>query len=70
MSTRKGEFFKLTDLVKEVGADATRLFYLLRRSDQHMDFDIDLAKDNSKDNPVYYVNMHMLGAIIYEKIKI
>ena len=55
MSTRKGEFFKLTDLVKEVGADATRLFYLLRRSDQHMDFDIDLAKDNSKDNPVYYV---------------
>ena len=55
MSTRKGEFFKLTDLVKEVGADATRLFYLLRRSDQHIDFDIDLAKDNSKDNPVYYV---------------
>lgn len=55
MSTRKGEFFKLTDLVKEVGADATRFFYLLRRSDQHMDFDIDLAKDNSKDNPVYYV---------------
>ena len=55
MSTRKGEFFKLTDLVKEVGADATRFFYLLRRSDQHMDFDIDLAKENSKDNPVYYV---------------
>lgn len=55
MSTRKGEFFKLTDLVKEVGADATRLFYLLRKSDQHMDFDIDLAKDNTKDNPVYYV---------------
>jgi len=48
-------FFKLTDLVKEVGADATRFFYLLRRADQHMDFDIDLAKDNSKDNPVYYV---------------
>ena len=55
MSTRKGEFFKLTDLVKEVGADATRLFYLLRKSDQHMDFDIDLAKENTKDNPVYYV---------------
>jgi arginyl-tRNA synthetase len=55
MSTRKGEFFKLTDLVKEVGVDATRLFYLLRKSDQHMDFDIDLAKDNTKDNPVYYV---------------
>jgi arginyl-tRNA synthetase len=55
MSTRKGEFFKLTELVKEVGADATRFFYLLRRADQHMDFDIDLAKDNSKDNPVYYV---------------
>jgi arginyl-tRNA synthetase len=45
----------LEQLVKEVGKDATRFFYLARKSDQHMDFDIELAKSNNSNNPVYYI---------------
>ena len=55
MSTRSGEFVTLRDLRKEVGNDATRFFYVLRKSDQHLDFDLDLAKSQSNENPVYYV---------------
>lgn len=55
MSTRSGEFVTLRDLREEVGTDATRFFYLLHKSDQHMDFDLELAKAHSNDNPVYYV---------------
>ena len=55
MSTRSGEFVTLHDLVEEVGADAARFFYVLRKSDQHLDFDLDLAKSQSNENPVYYV---------------
>ena len=55
MSTRAGEFVTLRELRKEVGNDAARFFYLLRKSDQHLDFDLDLAKSQHNDNPVYYV---------------
>ncbi|MDE2211959.1 MAG: arginine--tRNA ligase [Betaproteobacteria bacterium] len=55
MSTRKGQFVTLRELRTEVGPDAARFFYVLRKSDQHLDFDLDLAKSESNDNPVYYV---------------
>ncbi len=55
MSTRSGEFVTLRELRGEVGNDAARLFYVLRKSDQHLDFDLDLAKSQSNDNPVYYI---------------
>ncbi|MGH8864505.1 MAG: arginine--tRNA ligase, partial [Burkholderiales bacterium] len=55
MSTRAGEFVTLRELRKEVGNDAARFFYVLRKSDQHLDFDFDLAKSQSNDNPVYYI---------------
>jgi arginyl-tRNA synthetase len=55
MSTRAGEFVTLRELRREVGNDAARFFYVLRQSDQHLDFDLELAKSQSNDNPVYYV---------------
>lgn len=55
MSTRSGEYVTLRDLRHEVGNDAARFFYVLRKSDQHLDFDLDLAKSQSNDNPVYYI---------------
>jgi arginyl-tRNA synthetase len=55
MSTRAGEFITLRELRREVGNDAARFFYVLRSSAQHLDFDLDLAKSNSNENPVYYV---------------
>ena len=55
MSTRSGEFVTLRELRHEVGNDAARFFYVLRKSDQHLDFDLDLAKSQSNENPVYYV---------------
>jgi len=55
MSTRSGEFVTLRELIGEVGADAARYFYSSRRSEQHLDFDLDLAKAESQDNPVYYL---------------
>jgi arginyl-tRNA synthetase len=55
MSTRSGEFVTLRALRQEVGNDAARFFYVLRKSDQHLDFDLDLAKSQTTDNPVYYV---------------
>lgn len=55
MSTRAGEFVPLRALREEVGNDAARFFYVLRKSDQHLDFDLDLAKAQSTENPVYYV---------------
>jgi arginyl-tRNA synthetase len=55
MSTRAGEFVTLRELRREVGNDAARFFYVLRKSDQHLDFDLDLAKSQSNDNPVYYL---------------
>ena len=55
MSTRAGEFVTLKQLVGEVGVDAARYFYVMRRADQHLEFDLDLATAQSNDNPVYYV---------------
>jgi arginyl-tRNA synthetase len=55
MSTRSGEFVTLRELRHEVGNDAARFFYVMRKCEQHMDFDLDLAKSESSDNPVYYI---------------
>ncbi|HHH38575.1 MAG TPA: arginine--tRNA ligase, partial [Sedimenticola sp.] len=55
MSTRSGSFVTLRELRKEVGRDAARFFYVMRKCEQHLDFDLDLAKSQSSDNPVYYV---------------
>ena len=55
MSTRSGEFVTLREVLDEVGTDAARFFFLTKRSDSHLDFDLDLAKRQSRDNPVYYV---------------
>ena len=55
MSTRSGEFVTLRELRKEVGNDAARFFYVMRKCEQHMDFDLDLAKSQSNDNPLYYI---------------
>ena len=55
MSTRSGEFVTLRELREEVGNDAARFFYVMRKNDQSLDFDLDLAKSHSNDNPVYYI---------------
>ena len=55
MSTRSGSFVTLRELREEVGTDAARFFYVMRKCEQHMDFDLDLAKSQSNDNPVYYI---------------
>ena len=55
MSTRSGQFVTLRELRAEVGDDAARFFYVMRRCEQHMDFDLELAKSQSSDNPVYYI---------------
>ncbi|HSN70448.1 MAG TPA: arginine--tRNA ligase [Steroidobacteraceae bacterium] len=55
MSTRSGEFITLRELRDEVGNDACRFFYVMRSNDQHLDFDLELAKSTSNDNPVYYI---------------
>ena len=55
MSTRSGQFITLRELREEVGTDAARFFYVMRSHDQHLDFDLDLAKSRSNENPVYYI---------------
>ncbi len=55
MSTRAGQFETLKDVVDEVGADAARFMFLSRKSDSRLDFDLELVKQKSMDNPVYYV---------------
>ena len=55
MSKRSGDYVTLRDLRKEVGNDAARLFYVMRSNDQHLDFDMELAKSKSNENPVYYI---------------
>ena len=55
MSKRAGDFVTLRDVVQDVGADAARFIFLTRRSDSHLDFDLDVAKEQSRENPVYYV---------------
>jgi arginyl-tRNA synthetase len=55
MSKRSGDYVTLRELRREVGNDAARLFYVMRSNDQHLDFDLELAKARSNDNPVYYI---------------
>ncbi|MFK5970400.1 MAG: arginine--tRNA ligase [Candidatus Marithrix sp.] len=55
MSTRSGEFVTLRELREEVGRDAARFFYVQRKSEQHLNFDLELAKSQTNDNPVYYI---------------
>ena len=55
MSTRSGQYITLRELIDEVGKDATRFFYILRKCEQHLDFDLELAKSRSNENPVYYI---------------
>jgi arginyl-tRNA synthetase len=55
MSTRAGEFITLRQLRAEVGNDAARFFYVMRSHDQHLDFDLELAKSRTNENPVYYI---------------
>ena len=69
MSTRSGEFITLRELREDVGNDASRYFYVMRSNDQHLDFDTDLAKAHTKDNPVYYVQyMHARICSVFEKM--
>ena len=70
MSTRSGEFVTLQELINEVGSDAARFFYLSRRADQHLDFDLDLAKSKSNENPVYYVQYaHARICSVFEQLQ-
>ena len=55
MSTREGQFITLTEVMREVGSDAARFFFLLRKTDAHLEFDLELAKQQSPENPVYYI---------------
>ena len=55
MSTRSGQFITLRELREEVGSDAARFFYIMRSHEQHLDFDLDLAKSRTNENPVYYI---------------
>ena len=55
MSTRAGEFVTLRELMDEVGIDAARFFFLMRKTESHLDFDLELAKQKSEENPVYYL---------------
>lgn len=70
MSTRSGEFVTLRELRREVGNDAARFFYVMRKCEQHMDFDLDLAKRQSADNPVYYVQYaHARIASVFRQLE-
>ena len=55
MSTRSGDFYPLQKLVKEIGCDATKFFYLTKKKEQHLEFDVDLAIEKNKNNPIYYI---------------
>ena len=55
MSKRSGEFVTMRDVLREVGRDAARYFYIMRSADSHFDFDLDLAREQSSNNPVYYI---------------
>lgn len=70
MGKRSGDFVTLRELREEVGNDAARFFYVLRKSEQHMDFDLDLAKSESADNPVYYVQYaHARVCSVFRQMK-
>ena len=69
MSTRSGEFDTLRQLRDEVGTDAARFYYVSRSNDQHLDFDLDVAKSQSHDNPVYYIQYaHARVASVFRQL--
>jgi arginyl-tRNA synthetase len=70
MGKRLGEFVTLREVVEEVGKDAARFFFLMRKSDSHLDFDLELAKKESSENPVFYVQYaHARIASIFEQAR-
>jgi cell division septation protein DedD len=70
MGKRTGEFVSLEEVLEEVGCDAARFFFLMRKSDSHLDFDLDLAKKQSSENPVFYVQYaHARVASIFEQAR-
>tara|TARA_Y100001936_G_C16088517_1_gene683928 strand:- start:975 stop:2741 length:1767 start_codon:yes stop_codon:yes gene_type:complete len=70
MSTRRGEFISLKELIKEVSSEAARFFYLNRKGNQHLDFDLDLAKKETKDNPLYYIQYaHARICSVFSKLQ-
>lgn len=70
MSTRAGSFVTLRELREEVGTDAARFFYIMRGNDQHLDFDLELAKSHTNDNPVYYIQYaHARIASLFRQLK-
>ncbi len=70
MSSRSGEFVTLRELREEVGNDAARFYYVSRKPDVHMDFDLELAKSQSKDNAVYYIQYgHARICSVLEKLE-
>ncbi|HHL32116.1 MAG TPA: arginine--tRNA ligase [Oceanospirillales bacterium] len=70
MGTRSGQFVTLAQLVADVGVDAARFFYVMRSHDQHLDFDLDLAKSQSSDNPVFYIQYaHARICSIFQKLE-
>jgi len=70
MGKRTGEFVSLEEVLEEVGRDAARFFFLMRKADSHLDFDLDLAKRQSSDNPVFYVQYaHARIASIFEQAR-
>jgi arginyl-tRNA synthetase len=70
MGKRSGEFVSLEEVIEEVGKDAARFFFLMRKSDSHLDFDLNLAKQQSSENPVFYVQYaHARVASIFEQAR-
>jgi arginyl-tRNA synthetase len=70
MGKRTGEFVSLEEVIEEVGSDAARFFFLMRKADSHLDFDLDLAKKQSSENPVFYVQYaHARVASILEQAR-
>ena len=55
MSTRSGEFYPIQDLVADIGRDATKFYYLIKKKEQHLEFDVDQAREENKNNPIYYI---------------
>jgi len=70
MGTRSGKFVTLSQLVDDVGVDAARFFYVMRSHEQHLDFDLDLAKSQSSDNPVFYIQYaHARICRVFDKLE-
>ena len=70
MSTRSGDFITLSELMNEVTPEAARFFYINRKADQHLEFDLGLAREQSKDNPLYYIQYaHARICSVFNKVK-